>query len=207
MPGMLVPRGAGGYTPPGYGGGGIGGAGGVGGTGGLNIPPPPALSSGTPPPITNDAGSDPNLQGLADRINKRLDDPMGSTGRAIDVATSNIRDANEGRRKAVSGMLARRGVLASSSIPEFGEAAIQRNEAADVNKASTNIALGRERDNDQMLLGAAGALSAPGNAARADRSLGLQQWEAAEQARQAHDRAALDQWMGTLSLIGSLGNL
>lgn len=174
----------------------------------INIPPPPTPSAATPmDSFSNTAQTDPRLGRQLDRLDERLNNPEGSTGRAIDVATSKIRDANEGRRKAVQGMLARRGVLSSSSIPEFSEASMQNSEAADVNQAATNIALQREQANDQVLLGATGAYTASGDAQRAAQALGNQQWQMAEQARQARDRAALDAWMGSINMIGAIGNL
>jgi hypothetical protein len=165
----------------------------------------PAASS--PAPFVNNAQQDPNLTAQVGRINARLDNPEGSTGRAIDQATSGIRDANEGRRKAIKGMLSKRGVLSSSSIPEFSEANLMQQEGADVNKAASGIAIQRERDNDAFLLGSTDALAAPGNAARADRGLGNQQWQMAEQARQSADQAQVQNWMNSLSLINQLGGL
>lgn len=178
---------------------------GTAGGGAAAIPAPPTASSPIPMPTTNTAQADPNLQGLANRFNARLDDPTGNSGALIDQATSKIRDANEGRRKAVAGMLAKRGVLASSSIPEFAESSLQKQEGSDVAKATTDITNARQQSNDQVLESAAGAMAAPGNAARADQSLGLQQWQAAEQAREAQDRANLSSWMSTIDLIGKLG--
>lgn len=179
-----------------------------GGAGGGNaVPMSYGPSPSAPTPFVNTAQQDPGIQAQLGRLNARLDNPEGSTRRAIDVATGAIRDANEGRRKAIKGMLASRGVLSSSSIPELTEAKLNRDEASQVNKSAEDIALGREQANDQMLLGATGAFTAAADSARADRSLGLSQYQMAEQARQAADRAAVDKWLGTINAITSLASL
>lgn len=210
----IVPGGAGwsmgggaGTTVGGGFNGGAGGAGGAGGLGGL-LSGMMGGGGGAPTPApaaTNTAQIDPYLQRQAARVEKRLDNPEDSTGRAIDVATSKIRDANIGRKRAIQGMLAKRGVLSSSSIPELSEAAMSQQEGQDVNRAAADISLQRERDEDAFLLGSTSTLGAPGSAQRADRSLAQQQWESFEANRRAQEREGIDRFMGVLGIIDRLG--
>lgn len=168
----------------------------------MSAPRPAAAPA--PPEITNTAATDPNLQDYLSRLKGRLDNPEGSTKRAIDVAGGAIRDVGEGEKSAVQANAARRGVLSSSTIPEIGEAAISKGVQSNVGKAAAGIALGRERDNDAFLAGSGGAFQAPGAAARADRSLGLNQWQVAQANQRAMEAAQMQQWMSSLDLIGNL---
>lgn len=173
------------------------------------LPPAPTVSSApTPmPDFTSSAQTDPNLQAYLSRVTSRLDNPGESTGRAIDIATGKIRDAHEGRRAALKGLMSQRGVLNSSSIPELTEANLMESEAGDVSSAATSIALGREHDMDALLLGSAGAFQAPGAASRADRAFGLEAWQAAEAARQARERQQTQQYMDMIGIIANLGRI
>lgn len=118
------------------------------------------------------ATADPYLKTGADVVKKRLEDPTGSTNRAIDVATSHIRDAGEGQAQGIRNMLASRGVAGTGVEANMmgGLAAAQQR---DIAGASAGIAMDREKANDAFMLGATGALGAPGAAERADRGLGL----------------------------------
>lgn len=145
-----------------------------------------------------EAQNDPGADEFQSRVKKRMDSPDEWSGQAIDRATSKIRDATEGRRKALRGMMAKRGVLGDTSVPELSEASLAAQEGRDVAAAATDISLGRERDKDAFLLGSQNAFLAPGQANRADRSLGLQTWQAAEGARLTREANDMQQWMGML---------
>jgi hypothetical protein len=128
-----------------------------------------------PATFVNEAQPDPRLAGHLDRLDKRMNDPAGSTGRAIDMAGSKIRDAYDGRRGALKGMMAGRGVLGSTSIPMLSEAAMADAEGRDVAGKAADISLARERDNDQFMLGATGAYTAAAGIDQANRRLGMDQ--------------------------------
>jgi hypothetical protein len=155
------------------------------------------------PSFTNTAATDPRVSKHLDRLDKRLDDPMGSTGRAIDMAGSKIRDAMDGRRAAVKGMLAGRGVLGSSSVPELSEAAMSDAEGRQVNQAASDISLARERDNDQMLLGATGAYQGAASLNQGDRRLGLEQYLGEKNLAFNQQRGQLQD---LLAVLGSVAN-
>lgn len=187
-PGSLTPpggsgwsalNGGGGSAPPASGGSAPGGGSG---------------SPGSGYPGQNTAQEDPRLAAHAKRIEARLDDPMGSTGRAIDVAGSKIRDAFEGRRSALKGMMAGRGMMSSSSAPEIQAGRLANDEGRAVAGAAADIALARERDNDAFMLGATGALAAPGEAMARDRAFNLNQFLGLEGNRRADESLALDRW-------------
>jgi hypothetical protein len=165
---------------------GVGGAGGAGGAAGS---------------VSNLSTVDPTLMKYVGSLQKRIDDPMGATGRAIDVATSKIRDAAEGQRKQLTANASSRGVLAGSSIPEMGEAAISDKVMRDVAGAATDITLGREKANDDFLLGAGAGMRAPGEEARANATLGLNQWEAQQADQRARDAQGLQAWMANMDML------
>lgn len=160
---------------------------------------PAAPAQGAPRTDTNTAQYDPYLKKNADRVDKRLDNFGESTGRAIDMATSKIRDASEGRRRALRGLLAGRGALGSTSSLEEGEGRIADREGQAVNAAAADISMGRERDYDNLLLGATGALGAPGDAAARDRRFNLDATMAAESSRRFDAQMARDDFYQTLN--------
>lgn len=132
-------------------------------------------STGSAPigaPVTNTAQTDPNLQYLMGRIKERTEGP-GVTERAMDRATSQIRDAGEGLSRQISEGAARRGVGGTGAEAlqqrQLGNA-LQR----DIAGAMADISLGREQDIDRLLLGAQGTFQAPGQQALQDRALANQ---------------------------------
>jgi hypothetical protein len=157
------------------------------------------------PSFQTETNYDPRLENLANKVEGRLNDPEGATGRAIDRATGKIRDATEGRRKALQSMMAARGVLSGSSIPELTEGALMSEEGRNIAGASADISLGRERDNDAFMLGAVGALRAPGDAAARDRQMGADIWAQQESLRLARQRAEMDQYLSQLDMLSRLG--
>lgn len=175
---------------------GRGGAAGATGSGGYSMPN-----------FTNTTQNDPNFQYLMGLMKDRLNDPEGSTGRAIDLATSKIRDATEGRRSAMKSVLARRGVLGDSSIPEWTDRQLSDQEGRDVAASASGIALQREKDNDAMLLGATSPMAAAAQAGTANQSLALQQWQAAQNAQYQQQRSQLDRYLAQLQALGMLANL
>lgn len=176
---------AGTYTPPG------GESGGGGGSSGASF--------------STEAEYDPRLTTLADQVAARNANPEGSTGRAIDRSTSKIRDATEGRRSALRSMMASRGVLAGTSIPEMMEGQLSEQEGRQVAGNAADISLARERDNDQFLLGSTAALRAPGDAAARDRQMGQDAYFQQQQLQMQRDRMQMDQYMQQLNLLQSLG--
>lgn len=120
--------------------------------------------------FVNTAAFDPTLMSHINRINKRLDSPDVTTGRAIDVAGGRIRDLGEGITKQMRAGKSRAGSLAGTSAPGMLERDIQAGVASDVAGAATDITLQRARDDDSFLLSATGAMAMPGQNARADRA-------------------------------------
>jgi hypothetical protein len=159
------------------------------GGGGATGGPLPPIGGTPPPPLEVKAQDDPNLTGFLDRIKNRLDNPRDIT-RAIESSGSYLRDAAEGERRSLGTRRDIRGVGASG-VADYDEAGVQaRLQRAQAGNAA-NISIQRERDEDAVLTGAAGAFAAPGNANRADRSLALQTWTADNAARIARENQQL----------------
>lgn len=163
--------------------------------------------------MTNTAQLDPRLDTHATQVQGRIDNPSQSTGRAIDLAVGRLRDLGEGQKRAGSSSFARRGMLGSGGQADF-ESGIDEDIRREGSGAAADIALQRERDDDAFLLGSTGALAAPGEAARADRSLSQQQWEmetsaqqrayeSQEANRQAQEAQAFAQQQAILALLQS----
>src|SRR5512144_3074061 len=97
----------------------------------LNGPQPSQQLNFTPPTVAppenfdlkNTAQDDPDLRDYLNTVKEHMKAP-GWEGEAIDTATSKIRDATEGRRKALRSMMAKRGVLGDTTVPELSEAAL-----------------------------------------------------------------------------------
>lgn len=142
--------------------------------------------------------NDKNLDDYLSRVKGRMDSPDQWSGRAIDQATSKIRDATEGRRKALRSMMAKRGVMGDTSVPELSEASLSAQEGRDVAGAAADISTQRERDKDAFLLGSQGAFAAPGQANLQNRQMGLNTWQAAENARLSRESMEMQQWMQNL---------
>jgi hypothetical protein len=142
-------------------------------SGGGSMGPDPGGGGGGE--FTNTAERDPRLDKHLDRLDRRLDDPEGETGRAIDLAGSKIRDATEGRRRVAGAYQARRGVLGSTSVQGLAEAGFLDDEGRDIAGAAAGISLQRARDNDAFALGATGAYGDAARINQGERELGLRQ--------------------------------
>lgn len=174
--------------------------------GGFQSPPPPTVTTGggyqSPRPpagsstLTNSAGNDPNMTYLLDKIRGRIDGDMGQD-KATVTAGQRIGEFAAGQQSRAQGNLARRGMLGNSGeegqdFSEIGVAA-----GAQFSQAASEIAQDAERRRDAMMLGSGGIFSEPGRQNIADRSMGLNQWQAqtgAELARaQMEQQARLQQ--------------
>lgn len=169
---------------------------------GPHIGAPTVSHAGSAPaPFVNTAQVDPRLDRHAQRIEDRLANPEASTGRAIDMATSKIRDAAAGRQRAIEEQYGAAG-MGGSGFETSAALDLEGGVGRAIAGASADISLGRERDEDSFLLGATDALGAPGAAARQDRQLALQQYVAQEGARRQAEAAQLAQQMAILDLLG-----
>ena len=141
--------------------------------------------------MTNNVDPSQNLKWLEDQYKSRLtNDP---TQRAMDRATSQIRDATTGLGKELGGNMARRGI-AQSGIQTSGQQALAGDAQRQIANASSNIALGRERDLDALTMGGLGIMGAQDQLGLQKQQQGLNQWQAQNQAGQAGARLDLDRW-------------
>ena len=141
------------------------------------MPPPP----GAPATFTNSAPNDPNLTYLMNRLRGRIDGDMGQNAATITMG-QRIGEFAEGQRSAVRGNLSRRGMLSNSGSEgeqgsEIGVAA-----GAQFAQKASEIGQDAERRRDAMILGAGGIFAEPGRQNLAERSMGLNQWQAQQQA-------------------------
>lgn len=153
-------------------------------------PTPTSPAPGQPRTLTNSAGNDPNMTYLLDKIRGRLDGDMGQD-RATVTAGQRIGEFAAGQQGVARGNLARRGMLGNSGSEgevgsEIGVAA-----GAQFAQAASQIGQDAERRRDAMLLGSGGIFSEPGRQNIADRSMGLNQWQAQSSAELA--RAQMEQ--------------
>lgn len=178
---------AGGVAPATAGGGTTGGGGttSTGATSGIakaaaNLPPGAAPGTQAPvPTLSNVAGTDPNLQYQIDQYKARLGNDV--TQRATDAATSQIRDAASGMAQEEKANLARRGILDSGAGQRYIDQTIMGPAQRQIAKAAADIQLGRQSQLDALVLGGTGLMGMPGQQNLANRQLGLQQWQAAQQ--------------------------
>lgn len=178
--------------------------GGGGGGGGVD-------TSSIPTTFQNTAQADPNTQWLLDQFKSRLSaDP---TQRAMDKAGGQARAAQAGQEAAIRDRFARLGMSGSGAeMQALADLAGTTQQA--VAGTSADIAMGRERDLDQLVLGGQGIAGAPGAGMRADKALGLQQFQAqqageiakinAQIAQQAAERARQTQLWGTFKDLWAL---
>jgi hypothetical protein len=150
--------------------------------------------------FTNTAEYDPTLMEHLARLRKRLDDPEGSTGRAIDRAGSKIRDAAEGTIGVMRNTLSKRGSLAGTNASDLLTRDILTQSQSDIADRAAGISLERERDNDQYALAATGAFNLPGQNARADRSQAFSEYMGHNQLQQAAEQNRLSQIIQTFQL-------
>ncbi len=154
--------------------------------GGFGAAPPggPPGSGG----LTNNVDPSANLQWLQDQYKQRLgQDP---TQRAMNRATSQIRDATTGLGKELGGNMARRGI-AQSGIQTSGQQALANQAQQKIAGASADIAMGRERDIDNMVMGGLPIMGAQDELGLRKQGLGLQQWQAQQQAELARQQLGL----------------
>ena len=157
--------------------------------GGFLVPTPTMTTSDTTgggfqagPDLTNTAGTNPDLRDYLDRVKKRMDGDQGA-GMATTLAGQRIGEFANGQRSALGGSLARRGMLGNSGSEGSLGSEIGVNATSQFAQAAAGIASDAERRRDDMLMGSAGAFAEPGRQGLADRSLGLQQWQAQTQAQ------------------------
>lgn len=163
-----------------------GSPGGMPGTGGPLVAGPTGGGFGAP--LTNDVTPSGDLKWLQDQYKQRLGaDP---TQRAMNRATSQIRDATTGLGKELGGNMARRGI-AQSGIQTSGQQALANQAQQKIAGASADIAMGRERDVDAMVMGGLPIMGAQDELGLRKQGLGLQQWQAQNQAEIARQQLGL----------------
>lgn len=148
----------------------------------------------------NTAELDPTLMEHLGRLRKRLDDPEGSTGRAIDLAGSKIRDAAEGTMGVMRNALSKKGSLAGTNASDLLTRDILTQSQSDIADTAAGISLGRERDNDQFALASTGAFAMPGQNARADRSQAFNEYMGSNQLAQQAEQNRMQQLLQTFQL-------
>lgn len=178
------------------------------------------------------SGPDPLLQEQVDELRRRRS--ADTTGRAIARSDAAIRDRAAGQKVGLRRALGRMGAPDSSALKlEMGIDEAAKRQAAG---SAADIQLGRERDLDQLAISGQSIMSAPAqyrmqqqqlaanllgmgastaaniaNQGLADRSLGLQQWQAqnnanlnAAQYASSREDARLGQLLALLRLDPSL---
>lgn len=151
--------------------------------GGFQYRPPTTTRQTTAPGApttytgTNTAQNNPDLNYLLNKVRDRLDGDMGQD-KATVAAGQRIGEFAMGNQSRAQGNLARRGMLGNSGSEgevgsEIGVAA-----GAQFSQAASEIAQDAERRRDAMLLGSGGIFAEPGRQNIADRTLGLNQWQA-----------------------------
>lgn len=147
----------------------------------------PALPSFTAPPpnLTNRAETSPELRAhLANYQSRLTADP---TQRAIDRATSAARDAGAALKGGAKEDLSRRGIL-DSGIRDSTLGKIDAATVAAIGRGSADIAMGREKDLDALVMGGTPLVTSPQQLSLAERGLGLEQYKT----QQAGDIARLN---------------
>lgn len=137
----------------------------------------PTTTGYQPPPsnLNNTAQNDPQLAELYQMWKGRMG--ADTTKRAQDRSTASIMDAAAlGAADLRGGNLARRGLVGSGAGDTFLQKRVFAPAQREAAGKAADIALGRERDLDAMVMGGLGIAGAQGNANRADRALALQQY-------------------------------
>jgi len=160
-----------------------------------NDPPPPSDQV-----FENEAQNDPRLERQANRVEDRLDNFGKYTDQSIDMAVSDIRDQTEGRRAAMQGMLARRGIGGTGFEGQM-ERGLASDEARASAAATSGMRIERDKDYDALLLGSTGAVGAPGAANRADRSLALEAYNTAQSNRRANETLEMQKLQQQIDLL------
>jgi hypothetical protein len=172
---------------PGDGGGGGGGGGPVspGGSG-------PVAPSAPLPVLPNTAAPDPYLEEQVRNLRARMG--VDTTERAIGRSTTGILDAAAlGAADEGAANLSSRGLVGSGAGQAFLHKRFFEPAQQAAAGASADIALKREQDLDRLVLGGTAIMGAPGSSSLANRSLGLQQWQAQMGAGQAAQGLSLEQ--------------
>jgi hypothetical protein len=132
-----------------------------------------------PPPMNNNVTPSSDITFLQNEYKKRLSaDP---TKRATDRMTSAVRDATTGLNKELGGNMARRGIL-QSGIRTSGEQALAGQAQRQIASGAADIAMGRERDLDNLTMGGLPIMTAQDQLGLSKQRLGLDQWSAQNQA-------------------------
>lgn len=143
---------------------------------------------GSLPQLTNNVDPSANLKWLEDQYKSRLTaDP---TKRAIQGATSGIRDATSGLAKELGGNLSRRGI-GQSGIRTSGEQGLAQNAQRQIAGAASAITQGRERDIDAMTMGGLPIMGAQDQLGLQKQQQGLNQWTAQNQAQYQQQQLGL----------------
>jgi hypothetical protein len=149
-----------------------GGSGGIPGTGG-------GFGASPIPPMNNNVTPSSDITFLQNEYKKRLSaDP---TKRATERMTSAVRDATTGLNKELGGNMARRGIL-QSGIRTSGEQALAGQAQRQIASGAADIAMGRERDLDNLTMGGLPIMTAQDQLGLSKQRLGLDQWSAQNQA-------------------------
>jgi hypothetical protein len=146
---------------------------------------------GSSAPMSNNVTPSPDLKWLQDQYKSRLS--ADTTGRAVDRASSQIRDATSGLSKELGGNMARRGMSGSGAYFQGqGNLAGQAQKA--IAGASADIHLGRERDLDNLTMGGLGIMGSQDQLGLQKQRFGLDQWNSQAANDLARGRLGLDQW-------------
>lgn len=191
----------GGYVPPGgFAAGGAGARAGAGAARGGVAAAPGATGT------SNTAQISPYLLSQIGRYEDRLS--ADTTKRAIDNSNLGIADSAALMAADAKGRMAGRGILNSGAGDAFVNKRITQPAQRQAAGAAADIALGRERDLDNLVLGGTGLMTAPDAIALDSQRLALaQQGQATDQAfrtQQAQQQAQQQQMQMLMSLYGSM---
>jgi hypothetical protein len=158
--------------------------------GGFLTPPSTPVTQTPTYTGTNTAQNNPDLSYLLNKVRDRIDGDMGQD-KATVAAGQRIGEFAQGQQSRVRGSLAQRGMLGNSGSEgelgsEIGVAA-----GAQFAQQASQIAQDAERRRDAMMMGSGGIFAEPGRQNIADRSLGLNQWQA--QSNAELQRAQMEQ--------------
>lgn len=148
------------------------------------------LPTTSAPVVNNKAQTDPNVAWLINSIKGQAG--QDNTQRAMDMATSQIRDAGAGLQKQLGASAAMRGIGGTGA-----EGLIQQNLGrslqGQIGQAAANIQLQRQQQLDNLLTGATGAFATPGSQAIQSQQLALAQSGQQNQQAMAAQQLALQQ--------------
>ncbi len=139
------------------------------------LPSIPSLPSA--PGINLTASTYPALEALQGRYTKYLDNLEGNTGHMMDIAGQKLRDAREGGKAALQQSAGIRGVASNPALGKY-ESDTQRG----VQQAITDVGVERERTLGAALGSGVGVYGAPANLALQEKGLGINAYQAQQQA-------------------------